>query len=178
MFFPGRAPAAGNSGRSLPEKANTGWYTGRFAHRHLLEAARGWNLSKRKKSCFKECEMFRRIGRQDGASTVEFALIAPMLFMLIFGLFQFGIAYNNWLAITHAAREGARLAAVGKYSEQVVRSRAYPVQPDSVTLAYPLGQTHGQPVQVKVRYNLRISIPFFGDRELPLASQAEMRLEV
>ncbi|MBM3710507.1 MAG: pilus assembly protein, partial [Actinobacteria bacterium] len=52
---------------------------------------------------------------QTGASAVELAFILPILVMVIFGIFQFGIAYNNWIALTHAAREGARLAAVGKY---------------------------------------------------------------
>jgi hypothetical protein len=121
--------------------------------------------------------MLKEIGRQEGASTVEFALIVPILVMLIFGLFQFGIAFNNYLAITHAAREGARLAAVGKYDEATVRERAYPVKPTSVILSYPLGNGHGKPAQVRVQYDLLIKIPFWGQRLVPLTSQAQMRLE-
>ena len=49
---------------------------------------------------------------EKGASAVELALILPILILLIFGIVEFGIAFNNYITITHAAREGARLAAV------------------------------------------------------------------
>jgi Flp pilus assembly protein TadG len=44
---------------------------------------------------------------------VEFALIASLLFMIMFGVIQFGIAYNRYQGVEGAAREGARLASVG-----------------------------------------------------------------
>jgi len=47
----------------------------------------------------------RIIKSEKGASAVEFALILPILIMLVFGIFWFGIAYNNYIAITHAARD-------------------------------------------------------------------------
>lgn len=115
---------------------------------------------------------------QSGAATVEFALIVPILILLVFGIIQFGIAFNNQLAITHAAREGARLAAVGAFSEDKVRTSAYPVEPDSVSLSYPNGNEHGEPVEVRILYNLNINIPLFGSRTLPLEGKARMRLEV
>ena len=62
----------------------------------------------------KKFSVFRN---EKGASAVEFALILIPLVVLIFGIFQFGIAYNRYIAITHAAREGARLAAVIKYDD-------------------------------------------------------------
>jgi Flp pilus assembly protein TadG len=54
-----------------------------------------------------------RFGEQNGAAAVEFALIAPVLFMLIFGIIQFGIAWSQKEVFVQAAREGARYAAVG-----------------------------------------------------------------
>jgi Flp pilus assembly protein TadG len=48
-----------------------------------------------------------------GAAAVEFALIAPLLFMLIFGIIQFGLAWSQKEIFVQAAREGARYAAVG-----------------------------------------------------------------
>ena len=48
---------------------------------------------------------FLKIKNQKGAAAVEFAIIIPVLVMILFGMFQFGIAYNNWIALTHAARE-------------------------------------------------------------------------
>jgi Flp pilus assembly protein TadG len=50
---------------------------------------------------------------QDGAAAVEFALLLPLLVLLLFGLIQFGIAFNTRIQATNAAREGARMAVVG-----------------------------------------------------------------
>ncbi len=46
-----------------------------------------------------------------GASLVELALALPLLVMLLVGMVSAGIAYNNQLALTHAAREGGRYGA-------------------------------------------------------------------
>lgn len=43
---------------------------------------------------------------------VEFALIAPLLFTLLFGVVEFGWAFYQELNVRHGAREGIRLAAV------------------------------------------------------------------
>lgn len=52
---------------------------------------------------------------ESGVATVEFALVVPLLMMLFFGLISFGLAYNDNLAISNAAREGARLGAALDY---------------------------------------------------------------
>ena len=46
----------------------------------------------------------------------EFAIVLPVLVLLVFGVIQFGIAFNNYLALTDAARAGARKAAVSRLS--------------------------------------------------------------
>lgn len=51
--------------------------------------------------------------REDGAAAVEFAFIVPVLIVLVFGIIQFGIAYNRQQGMHAVAREGARLASVG-----------------------------------------------------------------
>lgn len=112
-----------------------------------------------------------------GATAVELALLLPVLIMILVGTFEFGLAYNNYLAITHAAREGARMASVGAYDEASVRDDAYPVNPTSVALTYPEGNQHGNPARVTVRADYHLSIPFFGERDIPLESRAEMRIE-
>jgi Flp pilus assembly protein TadG len=49
-----------------------------------------------------------------GQATVEFALITPVLLLLIVGLIQFGKGFNYWLSLNHIANETARWAAVDK----------------------------------------------------------------
>ena len=48
---------------------------------------------------------------ETGASLVEFALVLPVFMMLLLGMFTGGLAYNRRLAVTQAAREGARYGA-------------------------------------------------------------------
>ncbi len=46
--------------------------------------------------------------RRKGAAVIEFAVIAPLLFLLIFGMIEFGRAMMSLEIMTNAAREGAR----------------------------------------------------------------------
>jgi Flp pilus assembly protein TadG len=53
-----------------------------------------------------------RRGSEAGAAAVEFALVLPVLMLLIFGIIDFGRMLNAKITITEAAREGARAAAL------------------------------------------------------------------
>ena len=59
-------------------------------------------------------------GRDSGATAVEFALLLPMLLLIIFGVIDFGRALNAQVTLTQAAREGARLDALGQSNAAVV----------------------------------------------------------
>jgi Flp pilus assembly protein TadG len=60
----------------------------------------------------------RRLRREEGASLVEFALIAPILFLLLFGLIDFGFIYNDFLSVRQGVRDGARQGAVANFGTQ------------------------------------------------------------
>jgi Flp pilus assembly protein TadG len=47
-----------------------------------------------------------------GAELVEFALVLPLLLILIMGIIDFGLAFQRYEVITNAAREGARLGSL------------------------------------------------------------------
>lgn len=51
--------------------------------------------------------------RDRGAAMIELALILPILIMLLVGIISFGRAYSAQLSIAGAAREGARVLALG-----------------------------------------------------------------
>jgi TadE-like protein len=58
---------------------------------------------------------FRRlIGSERGTAIVEFALIAPILFLLVFGIVEFGRALNYYNDLTQLAGQGARAAVVSR----------------------------------------------------------------
>jgi Flp pilus assembly protein TadG len=49
-----------------------------------------------------------------GQTMVEFTLIVPILLVLMLGIAQFGITFNNYVTLTDAVRAGARKAAVSR----------------------------------------------------------------
>jgi len=66
------------------------------------------------------------VREERGQDLVEFALIAPILFLLLFGLMEFGVAIWHYNTLAQAAREGARAALVWAedYREDMARSAA------------------------------------------------------
>ncbi len=62
--------------------------------------------------------IFKRIaqtGREENGQTmVEFTLVLPVLLLVLFGIIQFGIVFNNYVTLTDAVRTGAREAAVSR----------------------------------------------------------------
>ena len=53
------------------------------------------------------------LDRERGSNALEFALIAPLLILLLFGIVDFGRGYNAQVTLTHAAREGVRECSLG-----------------------------------------------------------------
>lgn len=56
--------------------------------------------------------VIRRASREAGAALVEFAVVAPLLILLIFGIVEFGWLFAQMNEIRHVAQEGARWGAV------------------------------------------------------------------
>jgi Flp pilus assembly protein TadG len=63
--------------------------------------------------------MLKRISfkGQRGQTMAEFALVMPVLALLLFAVTQFGITFNRYLALTDAVRAGARAGAVARHAE-------------------------------------------------------------
>ena len=55
----------------------------------------------------------RRTARDEGGQAlVEFALVIPVLMLILLGILKFGILYNNYLQLTDAVRSGARQMSI------------------------------------------------------------------
>jgi len=52
-----------------------------------------------------------------GAALVEFALVLPILLVILLGILDFGLYYYNDLQLTHVARDAARYLSVGKVDD-------------------------------------------------------------
>jgi Flp pilus assembly pilin Flp len=105
--------------------------------------------------------------REDGAAAVEFALLLPLLVLLLFGFIQFGLAFNTRIQATNAAREAARAAVTGidDWGDvaglpfwQVVRNRAGVGAISNCTLTTT--DVVGGTLTVSFDYPLDLVIPF------------------
>jgi Flp pilus assembly protein TadG len=75
------------------------------------------------------------VGSERGTAVVEFALIAPLLFLLIFGIVDFGRALDYYNQLTQLAGQGARAAAVNRNPDGTALSTAnqYSIQQQLAT---------------------------------------------
>ena len=112
---------------------------------------------------------------------VEFALVLPVLVLLLFGVIEFTRAYNAKTTMTHAAREGARtLALRGTVADAQARVRASAPSLDqsklTITTTPASGVcTPGQTVTVVVSYQMQYSIPMYRSGKWSLQETGVMR---
>ena len=122
---------------------------------------------------------FRRLStlrNESGAAAVEFALIASILFLFIFGIIEFGRIFSELEVLTSAAREGARAAAVRGTADDVeaaVTNSAAPYSVDTTPVADKTcdDSTSGEPVRVAWDQNFEISVGILPalDQEIEIA---------
>lgn len=69
----------------------------------------------------------RRFRSDEAAQLVEFALVLPMLLLVVLGIAEFGFIFQRYEVVTNAAREGARMAVLPGYStaDVVARVKVY-----------------------------------------------------
>jgi len=110
----------------------------------------------------------RRAPRDRGAAAVEFALLLPLLALLVFGIVDFGRALNAQITLTQAAREGARMAALGEPNVvSSTQAAATGLSPVSVTVtSCPVGAAAGVNATVKVSYTFTFLTPVGGIAKL------------
>jgi Flp pilus assembly protein TadG len=60
---------------------------------------------------------------ESGAELVEFAIVLPLLLLVLFGIVDFGMLFHRYQVVTNAAREGARIAVLPLYDDSDVIAR-------------------------------------------------------
>jgi Flp pilus assembly protein TadG len=98
-----------------------------------------------------------RVHADKGAVAVEFALVLPILLVLLFGLIDFGLAYTAKSTLTHATREGVRVLALTRDPARVeptVRAAAVGLVNPSANLDIDASTTctRGEEATVTARY--------------------------
>jgi len=128
--------------------------------------------------------------RERGQALVEFAMILPIMLLLICALVDFGRAYYTWLMVTNAAREGARVGAT-QQPESAINARILDsidgLDGSELTINVTNAQgPRGEPINVDLTYNFEFVTPISsllalvgGDAlaEPQIEGYASMRLE-
>jgi Flp pilus assembly protein TadG len=113
-----------------------------------------------------------------GAAAVELALILPILILLLFGIFEFGRAYNTQISLSGAAREGARVMAItndaGTATNATIAA-APSVNPAPSVGINPSPCSAGATVTVTATRVQSYNIPFFGSTSFNLVGRGVMR---
>jgi Flp pilus assembly protein TadG len=66
----------------------------------------------------------KRVRRRRGTATVEFALVAPVFFLFLMGIIEFGRVMMVQNVLITAAREGARAAIIQGATADLVKTKA------------------------------------------------------
>jgi len=140
-----------------------------------------------------------RLSDDSGQALAEFALVLPVLLVLLLAMIDFGKAFNYWIDATHITAEGARYAVVNRKPDsgsaltlqQQLQGQAIAelhtggttavAAPAQVCIEFPNGTSNaGDPVLVRMRFTYHW-LPFLGSRiaiaQSTVNATATMRLE-
>lgn len=130
--------------------------------------------------------ILKNLKNQKGQALVEFAIVLPILLMLVMGIIQFGMMLNSYLAIENASREGARAGIVGSADteiESLIIASSPSLDPAYLTVSLTPSEANrrsGDTLTVTVTYNYKFTIPIissiFNDGKM-LTGQTSMRIE-
>lgn len=105
--------------------------------------------------------------RERGAAAVEFALLLPILLLIVFGIIDFGRMLNAQITLTEAAREGARAESLGSDPDTRVQEASENL--GTVTTEVSSGCPGGSDAQIITHYEFNFVTPvgplmaMFGD---------------
>lgn len=126
----------------------------------------------------------RSVGER-GQTLVEFALILPLLVLILMGVFDFGRAFYAYNNISGGAREGARYGVIHPTETAAIEGRveahAVALDPTELTINVdPAGGQRGDPLTVTVTYDFYAITPLIGQiigNPMTLRSSATMIIE-
>lgn len=115
-----------------------------------------------------------------GSAAIEFALVLPLVLLVLLGSVEVVVIARTQLEVGHAAREGARQAATTPDVDRAVAAvRATLAGPaaSAARVSVERQQHVGGTARVTVSVRHPVAVPLFGGFEVTLRSSAVMRVE-
>jgi len=124
----------------------------------------------------------QRISAARGQTLVEFALIAPVLFLLLFGIVDFGLIIAGTLAAQHAVEDASRSGAIEPVPADIIAGIGAPgfLEEISYKVCFinedsdPRNGDVGDSIRVEGHFESPLPIPYIG---FPIDVYAVKRLE-
>ncbi|MCM8710241.1 pilus assembly protein [Clostridium sp. SYSU_GA19001] len=130
--------------------------------------------------------MLKNLKNKKGQALVEFAIILPLLLLLIMGIVQFSMIINSYLSIQNAAREGARAGILGSSDieiKNIIKAVSPSLEASNLTVTITPTESSrksGDTLTVKIDYNYPLIVPIissiFND-VVTLSTHISMRIE-
>ena len=122
---------------------------------------------------------------EQGQTMVEFAMVIPLILVILFAVIQFGVVYNDYVTLTDATRVGARKAATSRHevspeatAETAARNSATGLDPAKVDFdVNATAWEHGESVTVEGTYPYTINLLGFVVASGDLTSETTERVE-
>lgn len=128
----------------------------------------------------------KALKNQRGQALVEFAIILPLLLLLVMGIMEFGIMLNSYLTVRNVSREGARAGIVGG-SDVEIRNTIVSTSPNlegsNLTvniMPAEVSRKSGDTLTVQLIYKYELIVPIISNllgNEINLKAQTSMRME-
>jgi hypothetical protein len=130
-----------------------------------------------------------------GQALVEFAIVLPVFFLVVAGMFDLGFGIYSDLTLINAAREGARLGVIDPGNKPAIEDRVRAMADNldgsrltvTIKCERPSGSSFtpctgtkwqpGDATRVKVDYTHVAFFPLLFGTEIPLSSETRMRIE-
>ncbi len=125
--------------------------------------------------------------KNKGQAIVETALVLPIIIVLLMGIVDFGLLFNNYIMVSTASREAARCAAVGGTDTEIISvvnglTTTLNAADKTVVISPALNlRINGAQTTITVKYNYHLITPIIGamftNGIAPLQSKTVMRVE-
>ena len=126
-------------------------------------------------------ETVSNVKRDRGAAAVEFALVLPLLLLIVLGIIEFGRAYNVQTTLSNAARDGVRVMALqddADAARATAEASAFNLDPDKTSISVSpdsCASPEADSATVTVTYPLELITGYLPIGDFTLTGKGTMR---